>query len=97
MSNMINPIIIDEDKNVCPFCGGELVLVQHESTVIRLSKEGIPDDVENIRFKIFGLCKECSKEIKVAKQGLFYKPYCKYLDIKKRLEIEESTANPFYK
>ena len=64
MSDMINPIIIVEDKNICPFCRGEIVLVQHESTVISLDKDGVPYDAGCLKFESIGICKDCHKEIR---------------------------------
>ena len=97
MSDMINPIVIDEDKNICPFCGGEMVIIQHESSLIRLNKDGIPDDNECIKFETRGVCKDCYKEIEVDKDGMYYRAHCEYLNAKKELRLEEVHANPFYK
>ena len=97
MSEMINPITIDTDRNVCPFCGGEIAIIQHESTLIELDKKGIPECAEVLKFDSKGICKKCYKEIAMDKDGLCYKEHCSYLDAKKELAIEESQRNPFYK
>ena len=96
MSDMINPIVIDIDKNVCPFCGGELVLVQHESSLIYLDEKGAPDDSDILKFETKGVCRKCYKEIDVDKEGMYYRVHCAYLDAKKELAKEKAYANPFF-
>ena len=96
MSDMINPIVIDTDKNVCPFCGGELFLIQHESSLIRLDKEGIPDDSDTLYFETKGICVKCHKKVDVDKDGLYYREHCAYLSAKKELETEKAFGNPFF-
>ena len=96
MSDMINPIVIDTDKNVCPFCGGEIVLLQHESSLIFLDKEGIPDDAETLKFELKGVCRDCYKEIEIDRDGIYYREHCAYLNAKKELEKEKMYGNPFF-
>ena len=97
MSDMINPIVIDTDKNVCPFCGGEIILIQHESSLVYLDKEGIPNDSDVLYFETKGICKDCFKEIEVDRNGIYYTQHCAYLKAKKDFEKEKAYANPFFK
>ena len=96
MDNMINPIVIDKDKNVCPFCGGKIVLLQHESSLIDIDKDGIPVESETLKFEIKGICKNCYKEIGIDKDGIYFSEHSAYLNIKKQLKLEKANSNPFF-
>ena len=97
MSELINPIVIDKNKNTCSSCGGEIVLIQHESSLINIDKDGLPVDTATLLFEIKGICKDCYKEIDIEKNGMYFRKYSSYLNAKKKIEMEKETSNPFYR
>lgn len=83
--------------NQCPYCMGELVLVEEERSITQLNARGIPKTqsiLNDITTEVKLVCCDCGKDYDAEKEGMHYIIKRTLPKIKREKRIKD--FNPFY-
>lgn len=69
------PMITIVKPGQCDNCLGNIVIIDNEMSMIRLSENGFPVETESLYQVNHGFCQKCGKRFEMVKVGLGYEKY----------------------